>query len=79
MVKALGAGASDFKVGDEVYFANPLDRDGGYAEFCVVDQKLWRESLLAFSHVEASSLPVVGLTSIQAYVTSVGLTEDQRF
>ena len=66
VVKALGPGATDFQVGDQVYFSNSLDRDGGYAEFCVVDQNLMAKKPRALSYVEAASLPVVGLTSIQA-------------
>ena len=66
VVKELGPSATDFQVGDEVYFSNSLDRDGGYAEFCVVDQKIVARKPTSLSHIEAASLPVVGLTSIQA-------------
>lgn len=66
VVAEVGPEASDFNLGDEVYFSNPLDRDGGYAEFCVVDQKLVARKPPSLSHFEAASLPVVGLTSIQA-------------
>ncbi len=37
-VAATGSEATDFKIGDEVYFSNPLERNGGYAEFCTVNQ-----------------------------------------
>jgi NADPH:quinone reductase-like Zn-dependent oxidoreductase len=58
--------ATDFQPGDEVFFANPLDRDGGYAEYVTVSQKIVARKPEELSHVEAASLPVVGLTTIQA-------------
>lgn len=66
VVTGLGAGATDFKIGDEVYFSNPLDKDGGYAEFVAVDQNYVAKKPASLNYLEASSLPVVGLTSVQA-------------
>ncbi len=66
VIAEVGPNADDFKVGDEVFFSHPLDKDGGYAEYCVVDQKIIAKKPPSLSHVEAASLPVVGLTAIQA-------------
>ena len=66
VVRELGVGASDFKVGDEVFFSNPLDRDGGNAQYVVVQQTFLAKKPRTISHVEAASLPVVALTSLQA-------------
>jgi NADPH:quinone reductase-like Zn-dependent oxidoreductase len=66
VVNKVGAGVSDFKIGDEVYFANELSRGGGNAEFCLVHQNLVAKKPKSISHVQAASLPVVGLTAIQA-------------
>lgn len=66
IVISSGPQATDFKPGDEVFFANPLDRDGGYAEYVTVDQTIVARKPAGISHVEAASLPVVGLTAIQA-------------
>ena len=78
VVKSLGPGATDFQVGDQVYFSNSLDRDGGYAEFCVVDQSLVAKKPQSLSYVDAASLPVVGLTSIQGLRDFGGLKKGMK-
>lgn len=66
VVVKVGLNVKDIVVGDEVYFSNPLDRNGGYAEFCAVDASLVEKKPSNLSHIEAASLPVAGLTSIQS-------------
>lgn len=66
IVRGLGKAAQGFEIGDEVYFASRLDRGGGYAEFCVVDAGLVAKKPKSTSFAEAASLPVVGLTTLQA-------------
>lgn len=78
VVKELGPDANDFQVGDQVYFSNSLDRDGGYAEFSVADQKLVAKKPRTLSFVDAASLPVVGLTSIQALRDFGGIRKGMR-
>ncbi len=65
-IKATGANVKNYKIGDAVFFSNPLDKNGGYAEYCVVDQDLIALKPLNISHLQAASLPVAGLTSMQA-------------
>ncbi len=62
----LGNEVVDFKIGDEVYFANQLTLGGGYAQFCAVDAKIVALKPKSINHVQASSLPIVALTTIQA-------------
>lgn len=78
VVKECGSLAKDFIVGDEVYFSSPLDRNGGYAEFCTVPQHLVAKKPPTLSHVEAASLPVVGLTSIQVLRDFANIRAGQR-
>lgn len=66
IVSELGDAVTNFKVGDEVFGAVPLNTNGSYAEFAVVGADTITKKPENVSHVEASSLPVVGLTSIQA-------------
>ncbi len=65
-VKAVGNDVHDFKIGDEVYFSNPLDKNGGYAELCVVNAEIVAHKPKSLSYVQSAALPVAGLTSIQA-------------
>ena len=64
-VCGLGSHATDFKIGDEVYFVNRLNRNGGYAEFTAVEQSLVAKKPAGLSHVEAAALPLAALTAIQ--------------
>ena len=78
VVEEVGAGASRFKAGDEVYsLPDPL-RDGAYAEYIVV-----RESDLALKpkslyHVHAAAVPLAALTAWQALFEVAKLGSDQR-
>lgn len=65
-IVTLGSDVTGFKIGDEVYFANPLDKNGGYSEFCTVNYKIVCHKPLSLTHNEAATLPVAGLTSVQA-------------
>ncbi len=65
-VAAIGNDVGDFSVGDEVFFSNPLDKNGGYSEYCSVDQQFVSFKPKSLTHNEAATLPVAGLTSIQA-------------
>lgn len=67
VVKEVGTEAQGgFQVGDEVYFSSPLTQGGGNAEFCVIHSSVVAKKPKSLSHVEAASLPVVGLTAIQS-------------
>ena len=78
VVVDVGALAKDFKKGDAVYFSNPLDRDGGFAEFVTVDQSIVALKPKTLNHIEAASLPVVGLTSVQALRDFAGVKKGDR-
>jgi NADPH:quinone reductase-like Zn-dependent oxidoreductase len=78
VVVATGSNVSDFAPGDDVYFSNPLDRDGGFAEYVAVDQAIVARKPKTVSHIEAASLPVAALTSIQALRDFGGLRPQMK-
>jgi len=73
VVTAHGEDVSDFAIGDEVYFATPLDANGGNAEYTVVDAAIAAHKPVSLSHAEAATLPVVALTAVQALRDFAGL------
>jgi len=77
-VVEIGAGVSRFKVGDEVYARLDKDRIGTFAEFALVRETAAARKPLKLSHVEAASIPLVGLTSWQAMVDIAHLQPGQR-
>lgn len=65
-VAALGARASQFKIGDRVWGALPNGQTGSVAEFVCVRPEQLSISPSGLDDVEAAALPVVGATVITA-------------
>lgn len=64
VVKAIGDQVQNFKAGDEVFYAGSNQRQGSYAEYQLVDERIVGYKPNALSNAEAAALP---LTSITAY------------
>jgi NADPH:quinone reductase-like Zn-dependent oxidoreductase len=78
VVKELGKGVSQFKIGDEVYSLPDPTRDGAYADYIVV-----RESELALKpkslhHIRAATVPLAALTAWQSLFNTAQLQPGQR-
>ena len=65
VVEAVGAEVTTFRAGDEVWSSPRHTRPGTYAEYVAVDAAEVSLKPRSLSHVEAASLPLVGLTSSQ--------------
>jgi NADPH:quinone reductase-like Zn-dependent oxidoreductase len=68
VVRATGPEVSRFAPGDEVYARLDKGRPGALAELAAVDEEHVARKPARLSHVEAASLPLVGLTAWQALV-----------
>ena len=78
VVTKVGSKVSKFKVGDEVY-ARPADhRIGTFAEYISVNENDLALKPKNISLEEASSIPLVGLTSWQALVEIANLKKGQK-
>ncbi len=78
VVTRIGSKVSKFKVGDEVY-ARPADfRIGTFAEFISVNENDLTLKPKNISMEEASSIPLVGLTSWQALIEIAKLKKGQK-
>jgi NADPH:quinone reductase-like Zn-dependent oxidoreductase len=64
-VEALGAGVSDFAVGDAVMAMLELRRPGTYAEYVTVPAHLVARKPDRLSFVDAAAIPLAGLTALQ--------------
>ncbi len=76
-VVEVGSGVKDFKAGDEVYSRVPQEYMGTVAEFVAVDSKVVAHRPENVTFDEAASLPLIGLTAIQA-LEKVDLKKDDR-
>jgi len=68
VVVEVGRGVKRFKIGDEVWTAVPPPRQGTFAEFCAIDEKLVAHKPINWTHIEAASLPYVALTAYSCLV-----------
>ncbi|ADR20466.1 NADPH:quinone reductase [Marivirga tractuosa] len=65
-----GEKVNDFNLGDEVFARVPTDSPGTFAEMIAVDQKAVCQKPAAMTFVEAASIPLVGLTTVQVFQKS---------
>ena len=66
-VTAVGAGTTQFVIGDEVFARPDINRIDSFAEYIVVDESNIAAKPSNLSMKEAASLPLVLLTAIQAF------------
>jgi alcohol dehydrogenase len=67
-----------FKAGDDVFARLDKDRIGTFAEFALVREGAAAPKPASLSHVEAASIPLVGLTAWQALIDIAHVQRGQR-
>jgi len=78
VVERVGERASRFAVGDEVYARLEKDRMGGLAELVSADERVVARKPAKATFEEAASIPLAGLTALQALREAAALREGQR-
>jgi NADPH2:quinone reductase len=75
IVTEIGAGVTNFKVGDEVYgMAGGINGvDGALAEFMLVDVRLMANKPKTLNMKQAAALPLVAITSYEALVEKMNV------
>lgn len=66
IVSSVGENVSDFEIGDEVYFRCDKNKTGSFAEYFCIPANLVALKPKNMSFIEAASIPLVGLTVMQA-------------
>ena len=77
-VVALGASASDFAVGDEVYGMALFDRDGAASEYFAAPQSVFSRKPTTIDHATAACVPLPALSAWQALFDHGLLESGQR-
>jgi NADPH:quinone reductase-like Zn-dependent oxidoreductase len=77
-VVQVGADAQGFAIGDEVYARTNRLRRGAFAERVAIEAEAVARKPASLSFVEAASLPLVGLTTVQALVGRARVEPGQR-
>ncbi|TCZ80986.1 NADP-dependent oxidoreductase [Paenibacillus albiflavus] len=78
VVNQVGANVKKFKIGDEVYGRADKKRIGTFAEYIAIDENALALKPTNLSFEEAASIPLVGLTSYQAFHDILKLSVDKR-
>lgn len=65
-VEKVGSSVSQFKVGDEVYYAGNIKRDGSLQQYQLVDARLAALKPTTLSFDEAAALPLCTITAYEA-------------
>jgi NADPH:quinone reductase-like Zn-dependent oxidoreductase len=77
-VAGLGAGVTEFSVGDEVYGLVDFDRVGAAAEYVAVPAGALAHKPRSATHVQAAALALAALTAWQALVDHAVLSPGER-
>lgn len=74
VVTALGAQASLFKVGDPVFYAGSLIRQGANSELHVVDERIVGRKPATLGFEQAAALPLTSITAWEALFERLGVS-----
>lgn len=77
-IQKTGIAVTDFKIGDEVYSRPALDRDGSYAEYIAVKAIEVAQKPKTITHLEAASIPLVGITAWEMLLTTAHIEKGQK-
>lgn len=77
MIVAIGAGVTDFKIGDDVYGVTNKNFTGAYAEYAVASVEMIAKRPSRLCDIDAASVPVVAVTAWQALALEAQLTRGQ--
>lgn len=73
IVTEVGSKVHGFKIGDEVYYAGNLTRDGSNAEFQAVDYRLVAQKPKSLNFAQAAALPLTSITAWEALIENKSL------
>lgn len=75
VLEEVGKNITDFKVGDEVFGQLGMNQEGSFAEYVLISPKQLTHKPANVSHSEAASVPIAGLTALQA-LRAAGVNEN---
>ncbi|MCB4435740.1 zinc-binding alcohol dehydrogenase family protein [Alteromonas sp. McT4-15] len=77
-VVEIGADVSEFAVGDRVYYAGDLTRQGTNAEYQLVDERIVGHAPKTLSDSEAAALPLTTITAYELLFDHLALAQQQE-
>ena len=77
IVKAVGSATTQFKPGDEVFYAGDFTRPGSNAEFQLVDERIVGRKPSSLGFAEAAGIPLTTITAWEILFDNFALTEGE--
>ena len=77
IVRAIGNQASKFKVGDEVFYAGDITRQGTNAELHTVDERIVGKKPESLGFPEAAGMPLTSITAWELLFDSLNIKEGE--
>ncbi|WP_225419690.1 zinc-binding alcohol dehydrogenase family protein [Lapidilactobacillus wuchangensis] len=71
-VSAIGKNVTDFNLGDKVYYAGTMKRDGSYATYQLVDHRLVSRAPQKLTAAESAAVPLTGITAWELLFEQMG-------
>jgi len=75
-VTAVGPDATLFKVGDQVYYAGSVVRQGANSQFHAVDERIVGHRPASLGAAQAAALPLTSITAWEALFDRLGVAKD---
>ena len=76
IIERVGSEVSSLEVGDPVFYAGDVARQGANAAYQVVDERLVARRPASLSAAEAAALPLTAVTAAESLFDRFGLTEE---
>lgn len=73
IVREVGVEVKGFKIGDEVFYAGDITRNGSNAEFQAVDSRIVGKKPKNLNFAQAAALPLTTITAYEALIGNRGL------
>ena len=77
VVVGKGSDVTAFSIGDEVYYAGELERQGSNAEYQAVDERLVGRKPKSIGFAEAAALPLTSITAWELLFDRLGIREGE--
>jgi zinc-binding alcohol dehydrogenase family protein len=78
IVESIGSQVSQFKVGDKVFYAGAVNRQGANAEYHLVDERIVGAMPKSLSFAEAAALPLTSITAWEILFDRMRIPRGER-
>jgi len=79
VVVAVGSQVTLFKEGDKVYFGGNVARDGCYAEYVLIDERIAAHKPKSLTWEQSAAEPLTALTAYEGFIEMMGMSmEDTK-